>query len=170
MERSTLAVRSRKLFTLSAIFNATSALIMGLNGGRDFDAKREIASSYWDEVGKYFPEWHLVRERKITAGEVRQEYIHSHGIILHALGKVGNTLLRKEDDRWKSNLKGLKKIDWARSNSKLWEGRAMLGGRVQKAEQNVTLTTNLIKKFLGIQLSPEEGRMEEAYRRGRNGN
>ena len=47
--------------------------------------------------------------------------------------------------------------------------RAMLGGRVQKAEQNVTLTTNLIKKFLGLRLSPEERRVEQAYARGRNG-
>ena len=63
----------------------------------------------------------------------------------------------------------LKKINWARSNTKFWEGRAMLGGRVQKAEQNVTLTTNLIKKFLGLRLSPEERRVEQAYMRGRNG-
>ena len=46
----------------------------------------------------------------------------------------------------------------------------MLGGRVQKADQNVTLTTNLIKKFLGLDLSPEERRVEDAYLRGRNGN
>jgi DNA sulfur modification protein DndB len=169
MERSTLSARSRKLFTLSAIYNATLALISGLGGERDFDSKRDLASCYWEEVAKYFPEWQLVRDRKITAGEVRQEYIHSHGIVLHALGKVGNYLMRNLEDQWRSRLKGLKKIDWARSNTKLWEGRAMLGGRVQKAEQNVTLTTNLIKKFLGVPLSPEERRVEDAYARGKNG-
>jgi DNA sulfur modification protein DndB len=45
----------------------------------------------------------------------------------------------------------------------------MVGGRVQKAEQNVTLTTNQIKRFMKIQLTPEEERVEEAYKRGRNG-
>lgn len=169
MERSTLSVRSRKLFTLSAIYNATQALIAGLNGQLSLEAKRDLASSYWEEVAKYFPEWQLVRERKITAGEVRQEYIHSHGIVLHALGKVGNCLIRDDQGQWRSRLRGLKKIDWARSNTKLWEGRAMLGGRVQKAEQNVILTTNIIKKFLGVPLSPEERRVEDAFARGRNG-
>jgi len=109
-----------------------------------------------------------VRERKITAGEVRQEYIHSHGIVLQAIGKAGNALLRATDNQWRQRLRHLRKMDWSRTNAKLWEGRAMIGGRVQKAEQNVTLTTNLIKRFLKLPLSPEEQRVEEAFARGRD--
>jgi DNA sulfur modification protein DndB len=169
MERSTLSARSRKLFTLSAIYSATSVLVAGLDGAQTFDTKRELASEYWEEVAKQFPEWHLVRERKITAGEVRQEYIHSHGIVLQALGKAGNALLHTPTDHWKNSLKSLKKIDWSRANAKLWEGRAMLAGRVQKADQNVTLTTNLLKRFLKVSLSSEEQRVEEAFLRGRDG-
>ncbi len=169
MERSTLSARSRKLFTLSAIYSATSALIAGLDVGATFESKRDRASQYWEEVAKQFPEWQLVRERKITAGEVRQDYLHSHGVVLQALGRAGNALLRQSTDgSWKSSLRSLKKIDWSRANTKLWEGRAMVGGRVQKAEQNVTLTTNLIKRFLKIPLSPEEQRVEDAFMRGRN--
>ena len=169
MERSTLSVRSRKLFTLSAIYSATNALVAGFDSTQTFEAKRVLAGSFWDEVAKQFPEWHLVRERKITAGEIRQEYIHSHGIVLQALGKAGNVLLRNPEDHWKASLKALKKVDWSRANSKLWEGRAMVGGRVQKAEQNVTLTTNQIKRFMKIRLTPEEERVEEAFMRGRDG-
>jgi DNA sulfur modification protein DndB len=40
---------------------------------------------------------------------------------------------------------------------------------VQKAEQNVTLTTNVIKRFIKLDLTPEEQRVEEAFLRGRNG-
>jgi DNA sulfur modification protein DndB len=169
MERSTLSVRSRKLFTLSAIYSATSALVNGLDGDQAFETKRERASEFWEEVAKQFPEWQLVRERKITAGEVRQEYLHSHGIVLQALGKAGHALLRDASTDWKKNLQALRKVDWTRANSKLWEGRAMVGGRVQKAEQNVTLTTNLVKRFLKIPLTPEEQRVEEAFQRGRDG-
>lgn len=50
-----------------------------------------------------------------------------------------------------------------------WEGRAMIGGRVSKASQNITLTTNLIKNELGIALNPEEQRAEQAFLRGNNG-
>jgi len=165
MERSTLSVRSRKLFTLSAIYSATSALVAGVE--RSFEDKRDLAGDYWEEVAKQFPEWQLVRERKISAGEVRQEYIHSHGIVLQAIGKAGNALLRAADSAWKPRLRALKKVDWSRANTKLWEGRAMLGGRVQKAEQNVTLTTNLVKRLLKLSLAPEEQRVEEAFGRGR---
>lgn len=169
MEKSTLAIRSRKLFTLSALFNATSTLLAGLDTSDDQEERRRIASDYWDEVAKNFPEWQMVRERKISAGEVRQEFIHSHGIILHALGKVGNTLLRDPASPWRQKLKGLRRIDWSRSNSGLWEGRAMLGGRVQKADQNVALTTNVIKKLIGVPLTREEERIESAYLKARNG-
>jgi DNA sulfur modification protein DndB len=170
MEKSTLSARSRKLFTLSAIYSATSALIAGMEAEQSFEAKRQRASEYWEEVAKQFPEWQLVRDRKITAGEVRQEYLHSHGVVLQALGKAGNGLLRNSSDgSWKQSLRSLKKVDWSRANSKLWEGRAMVAGRVQKAEQNVTLTTNLIKRFLKLSLSPEEQRVEDAFLRGRNG-
>ena len=40
-----------------------------------------------EEVAKHFPEWQLVRERKISAGEIRQEYIHSHGIVCRRSAK-----------------------------------------------------------------------------------
>jgi len=40
MERNTLSLRSRKLFTLSAIYSATCALIAGSDGDVSFDQKR----------------------------------------------------------------------------------------------------------------------------------
>ena len=112
------------------------------------------------------PEWQSVRDRKITAGDVRQDFIHSHGIVLHALGNVGNTLLREDPAGWKKRLKKLTQIDWSRSNSRTWEGRAMIGGRICKAGHNVTLTTNAIKTKLDLPLSAEEQRVENAFLRG----
>jgi DNA sulfur modification protein DndB len=165
MERSTLSPRSRKLFTLSAIYTATSALLNNLKTD-SVTNPAELAVSFWGEVAKQFPEWQMVRERKMFAAEVRRDFIHSHGIALQAIGRVGNTLLQNGRSSWKGPLSKLKKIDWSRQNTKLWEGRAMSGGRVSKAGQNVTLTTNAIKKRLGLSLTPEEKRVEEALLRG----
>jgi DNA sulfur modification protein DndB len=164
MERSTLAARSRKLFTLSAIHSATAALLHGTEVEPEEAAKNSAA--YWEEVARYMPEWLSVRDRKMTAGDVRQGFIHSHGIVLHALGRVGNGLLRDDPTGWKKRLKRLEKIDWARSNAKLWEGRAMIGGRICKAGHNVTLTANAIKSKLDLPLSAEEQRIENAFLRG----
>lgn len=168
MERSTLSVRSRKLFTLSAIYHATSSLLSNLETGSLEDGAT-MAASFWEEVAKQFPEWQLVRSSKMAAGDVRRDFIHSHGIALHAIGKAGNTILRNNGNAPKRLLKGLKEINWSRSNTQQWEGRALVGGRVSKAWHNVTLTTNVIKQHLNIPLTPDERRVEEAFLRGDNG-
>lgn len=165
MERSTLSPRSSRLFTLSAIYNATSALLSGIEAN-DIDKKTKIASDFWNETGKHIKEWQLVKDRKITSGDVRRDFIHSHAVVLQALGKVGNAIIKNGNNTWKTKLKKLKSIDWSRSNSKLWEGRAMIGGRVSKAQHNVTLTTNAVKNHLGIELTPEEQKVEDAFNRG----
>ena len=161
MERSTLSPRSRKLFTLSALYSATSTLLEEIEL-KSVDAGADVALSYWHAVAEHFPEWQQVQDRQMSAGEVRRDFLHSHGIVLQALGLVGNILLQKHEKNWKGKLEALEKIDWARSNAKLWEGRAMIGGRVSKASHNVTLTTNVIKQQLGLELTPEERRAESA--------
>jgi DNA sulfur modification protein DndB len=169
MERSTLSERSRKLFTLSAI-HAGNAALVGDREITDTNSDARLFAEFWDEVAKYMPEWGLVRTGKMTAGEVRREFIHSHALALQAIGIAGAKLLELPADQWKARLKSLGKIDWARSNAGLWEGRAMIGGRVSKASQNVTLTVNLIKRHLKLSLTPEEERAEDAMRRGRDAN
>lgn len=168
MERSTLSKRSRKLFTLSALYNATQFLI----GGQRFDSidqASNLARTYWEAVAKHFPDWNAVRLGDLSAGEARSEYIHSHGIALHALGKVGHTLLAEHPnpDGWSDRLSPLAGIDWRRSNTALWEGRALIGGRVSKSTNNVVLTTNVMRQALGQSLTPEEQRVEDAYTKGR---
>ena len=167
MERSTLSARSRRLFTLSAIYSATNALLLEMEG--DLAKRVDVATRFWTEVARQIPEWEAVRKRQTTAGEVRQDYIHSHGVALHALGRVGNALCRAKSDKWPSALKGLRQLDWSRTNARLWEGRAMVGGRLSKATQNVILTGNAIKRHLKLPLLPEEQRLEDGFKRGDNG-
>jgi DNA sulfur modification protein DndB len=165
MERSTLSARSRKLFTLSAIFTACRALLAGVEES-DLEDHIQLAIDFWDGVSEGFPEWHMVRDRKLTAGEVRTDFIHSHGTVLHALGRVGNALRSNPEVNWKDIGIRVGELDWHKSNTKVWEGRAMIAGRVSKAANNVTLTTNVLKQHLGVELSPEEQRVEDAFNRG----
>jgi DNA sulfur modification protein DndB len=165
LERSTLSPRSRKLFTLSALHSATLALLAHTHE-QSVEDRELLALSFWEEASRHFPEWTQVRDRKIPASEVRRDLLHSHGIVLQALGRVGNALVREQPTTWKQTLRRLSKIDWSRGNSKLWEGRALVGGKVSKHSSNVTLVTNLIKHELGLMLSPEEQRVEDAFRQG----
>ena len=164
LERTTLSARSRKLFTLSAIYGATNDLLAGMNE-KSPDELVSIAGRYWEGLAEVFKEWWLVYQGKATAGEVRQDFIHTHGVVLHALGRAGNALLLSHPRDWRKRLPRLKEIDWRRANRK-WEGRAMIGGRISKGQNNMLLVTNLIKNKLGLPLSAEEKRIEEAYRRG----
>lgn len=167
LEKSTLAARSRCLFTLSALYTATGALLHGCET-RDPDARATIALSFWEEVSGQIPQWARVYSGTLSAGEVRQDFIHSHGVVLHALGRVGCALFQHHPADWQSVLPRLQSLDWRRSNENLWEGRAMVGGRVSKSEQHVTLTTNAIKTALGLPLLPEESRIEKEFKGMKN--
>ena len=161
LEKNSLAPRSRKLFTLSAFYNACADLIEDLANG-DIEEDADTAREFWEAVAKHFPTWLQVRNGRIAASEVREGYIHSHGIALQAIGKAGNALLKGNPSGWKTRLKPLQNIDWSRKNARLWEGRAMIGGKVSKVTTNVTLTANVIKNRLGIDLTPEEQKIEDA--------
>jgi DNA sulfur modification protein DndB len=165
-ETGNLGARSRKLFTLAGFYSATKALLDEIEP-EAHELRRELAVEYWRAVIEQFPEWQQVYRREATAGEVRQDFIHTHGIVLHALGRIGNALLREAQDpkAWEPTLLRLRDIDWHRASS-FWEGRAVIGGAVTRGSANVVLTTAAIRGALGLPLTPDERRAEEAFQRG----
>lgn len=166
MEKSTLSPRARKLFTLSSIYFATKELLDSLD--LDPDQEKLTAVEYWSEVSKYITEWSQVKNKMMNSGEVRRDFLHSHGTALQALGKIGNSLLRSHPTTWKNELTKLNNVDWSRNNIELWEGRAMTGGRVSKSTNNIVLTSNAIKNILGIELSDKDQKIEDAFNREQN--
>ena len=155
--------RSQQMFAdLNRYAIRPSDLVDGIaTGNPEEDAT--TARNYWEAVAQHFPVWLNVRDGKMPASEVREGFIHSHGIALQALGKAGNALLKTWPSKWKSKLAALEKINWSRSNAKIWEGRALIGGKVSKVTSNVTLTTNVVKKALDLPLNAEEQRVEDAH-------
>lgn len=165
MERSTLSLRSRKLFTLSALYHASISVLATFHGA-NAQAATDRLGDFWSEVAQHFPTWQQVAEGHLSASEIRRDSLHSHGIILHALGRAGGALLLAHPEEWRRRLKALQGIDWSRRNSATWEGRAMVAGKVSKAGTQVTLVTNVIKRQLQLALTPDEQRVEDAYVRG----
>lgn len=160
MEKSSISNRSIKLFTLSGIKHANRAL---LRKGKNEDIsqdERELAAAFWTEVVANIPDWERAKQRKVSSSDLRQNYIHAHGVALAALGHAGADLLSKHPTDWKKKLKALSTLDWSRSNESLWEGRAMVLGRISKARNNVMLTANLIKQHLGLSLTAQEEKLE----------
>lgn len=164
MTRTTISNRSRKLFTLSAIYQATKTLLAGL-ADQAYETKVRIATEFWREVARLIPAWQQAVAGEASPAELRKGFIHSHGIALAALGRVGQTLLVADQRHWKSSLRGLRELDWSRSNSRLWEGRAMIAGRLSKANSCVVLTANAIKQHLGLELTADEQVLERQFKR-----
>lgn len=165
LERTSLSPRSRCLFTLSAIYQATAELVGGMEEGDPTDVA-PLALNFWETLASCLNEWDRVRRGELTSGELRSTYIHSHGVALQALGRAGGCLIQCNPDEWRERLAALGELDWRRENGNLWEGRALSGGRISRGNQNIVLTTNAIKKHLRLELSPEEQRVEDAFARG----
>lgn len=161
LEKSTISNRSTKLFTLSGIKHASRALLRKGNTDKISDLEKNTAKEFWDVVAEHIPDWKLAHEKKIATADLRQNFVHAHGVALHALGLLGADLLSDHPKDWKRILRKLSEIDWSRSNTKLWEGRAMVHGRISKATSNVILTTNQIKKHLQMPLKPDEAELEK---------
>ena len=162
MEKSSISNRSTKLFTLSSIKNATKALLRKGNKDEISKEEKDLAIMFWNEVAANMIDWQLALEKKVNTSELREQYVHAHGVLLQAMGQIGADMLTKAESTWKKKLKKLKTIDWARAN-KDWEGRAMVHGRISKARTNVILTGCYIKQHLGVTLNPQEEEIEKAF-------
>ncbi len=165
LEKTTISNRSIKMFTLSTIYQATIELLGKKSKDKNVsDLEKEQAIEYWTEVAKIIPEWKLLIQNKVSSHELRRDYIHAHGIALHALGIAGNALIEQYPKNWKKQLLKLENIDWSKSNTILWEGRAMIGGRINKSQMNLLLTSNVLKNELGLKLTPEEEKAELSFK------
>lgn len=165
-ERSSLSERSRKLFTLSALHFSILEMLPEKEL-EDFPSASKKCQEFWEVVGEQIPEWLYVRESKMRSGEVRRDFIHSHAIVLQALGRVGKAIYQLPSPNLPKILRKLRNIDWSRKNAASWEGRAMIGGSMAKSAQNITLTSNEIKRVLGLPLSVEEQSAENALQASR---
>ncbi|KGG85571.1 DNA sulfur modification protein DndB [Comamonas thiooxydans] len=165
-ERSSLSPRSRKLFTLSALNFATSELLVDKEL-EDFASASKKCLEFWELIGEQIPEWTYVRESKMTSGEVRRDFIHSHAIVLQSLGRAGRALYQLPAAERQMRVKRLRGVDWSRQNATTWEGRAMVGGSMAKSGQNIILTSNEIKRVLGLKLTADESAAEVAWQAAR---
>jgi len=166
MEKTSISNRSNKLFTLSAIYQGTLCLLRKPEKTKSItDTEMKVAFDFWSCVTENMRDWKLAATKGISPFELRLDYVHAHALALHVLGRLGADLLSTPGRDYSKELKKLNDIDWARKNSALWEGRAMHYGKISKSHTCVTLTTNYLKSFFNLPLSPEEKQIEDTFLR-----
>lgn len=159
VERSTLPIRSSKLFTLSGIYTATNLLLTHYKD-RDLEQQVEIAAQYWNTISEHIPEWSMVLDKAVTAGEMRRDYIHSHAVTLAGLGGLGATLLSQHPDPnvWRKQLVPIRRINWERQNPD-WEDKVISSGQVMNNRNSRAFMTAYLKHRVGLPLSAEEEKL-----------
>lgn len=146
-ERSTISVRSRKLFTLTSLYEATIALLTQ-HSSMELGEKVALAVQFWESVSGCFPDWKQVSQSQLNAREIRRDYIHCHPVALLALGEVGAILLSRYPDAWEGRLQKLTEIDWSRSNPD-WHGKIIVRGEVCQSPNCVeALVGYLLEKLV----------------------
>lgn len=163
-DRVSLASKSPKLFTLGSIYEANKYLLrINRKKLREFTAEDEgKIIAYWEQVVQNMPVWEMAKRGDLKTWELREEYICTHSVIIQALGMVGSYLWERSD--WQKDLEGLRRIDWRRSNPE-WKGITIGGnGRVVNSKPVVNLSAVLIRKKLGLKISPAEEKELESVR------
>lgn len=154
-DRVSLPLRSPKLFTLSAIYDATQQLVGEVTHENQIDEKTKITLDYWESVGANIPQWKQILEGYLRPSELRSEYVNSHAVVLWGLGAMGKLLLQEYPTEWVSRLQDLSKIDWRRIN-KEWDGICMQGSEIVNRRQSKSNTAAFLKNKMGLPLTPSE--------------
>jgi DNA sulfur modification protein DndB len=153
-----LPLRSPKLFSLAALYDANEEL---LKGDEMTDASHDtmiaVASDYWTAVSKAIPEWAKVLNGELRPIELRQENISSHAVVLRALGGLGSELLKEYPTEWKDRLLDLQSVNWSKKNAD-WEGICIIANSVVSNRQARLATKAYIKKHLRLTLTDGEAR------------
>ena len=148
MEKTNIGLRSRNVFTLNGISEATKFLLK-LDTKSIAAEKQRLAADFWREVARNIPEWNLLVQGKITPYELRQGYVHAHTNVLAAIGIAGHVLLTHYPDSWTRMMRNLRKIDWSRG-CPVWEGKLMIRGRMLKNKTGIKAAAGEILKSCGV--------------------
>ena len=161
-EKTSLALRSKKLFTYSNIIGANMELMKGAVSTKDLGEDLMLCREFWEEVAKNFPEWKYVADETLTASEVRDNSIAPSGVAMHAIGRVGNALLTYKRQDWKAYIGKLKQIDWSRTNSD-WENRVIIRYKISKSTTSILLASAYIKRKIGLEPDANELAAESLF-------
>lgn len=157
-ERDILGKNSSNLFTLNMIYKSNQKIMHS-----ESCSKEDVLFlvDYWKNVAENILEWQEVLNKELTKKSLRENYIVTLAITISALGKLGRYFYDNPTCNMPHVLKGLKKIDWSRTNG-IWVGRTIReNGKVLNSEDAIVLTYIAIKKELGIVLSNDEQKKDK---------
>jgi DNA sulfur modification protein DndB len=127
-ENQSIAVRSSKLITLSALYDMCREAIgverLPLKDRDEIDRAEQELIRGWLDLTSVLPQWRAVQAGDLRPAEARAEFINVHSVFFFAIGGVLNRVSGLADPR--KALNSLRDVDWRRTNPE-WQGVCMLG-------------------------------------------
>lgn len=147
LEKGSISGRPNRLFTLHGLHRATCRLVAGMATGTSFE---DTAVDFWAAVVAQIREWKLAADGRANCADLRRDFVHAHGVALEALGIAGGTLFESTRERWHSAVKKLCTVDWSREATDIWDGIALVEGRVSKSHIHLSRTAEYLKRVIGV--------------------
>ena len=151
MENAAPGKLSSKLWSLVA-FHMFVNLLTGLNSRNirslPDPAKKAAQVVEFIENLNAIPMWQAMIKGNISAVEVREQYILSHAVFLHALGVMGSHM------KDVSQMGSLQNLDPSKSSA-MWANRCVVQGKMRKTTDGVKSTAAVLMSLCGITM-PED--------------
>ena len=160
-ERDILGKFSSSLFTLNTFYTANKRILSRKSVSDDF---QNFIIRYWSLVSEHMVPWRELSNKELSKMELREQYIASQAVVIQAFGKVGSYFFLN-DSEMETMISQIETINWKRS----WDGWRLRvirnNGRMMNNESAISLTANIIKKTIGLQLSEDEEKQEKEFKK-----
>lgn len=161
-EKDNLSKYSSNIFTLNTFQEANKRICKVIPESQNAE---QLIYSFWNNVVINMREWNEMDKGELSKKSLREDYITTQGLIILALGRLCEFYCANQDVHMVQSLKGLKKIDWLRSNEECWMDRAIKpNGKINRNEQGIFLTYIQIKRLLSLPITNEELKKEQKMR------
>lgn len=156
-EKDNLGKFSSNIFTLNSIVSANKRIF---KDHVESDEAEKFLFDFWNNVIMNMKDWNSMDKGDLSKVDLRENYIVTQGVIIHAFGKIGQFFYENKDLNMQNILTKLKHIDWLRNN-KIWLGRAIKhDGKINRNEQGIFLTYLQIKRMLELKITDDEKKKE----------
>lgn len=159
-EKDNLGKFSSSLFTLNTFYTANKRILKRNECNEQFEL---FLKEFWNNVVKNMLPWSDLENKEISKKELREQYIATQAVVIQAFGRVGSYLYEHPEIELEKTLRNISKINWKR-NSTEWKLRVLRSnGRMINNSDAITLTGNVIKKYLSLPLTDDETYAEQRF-------
>lgn len=161
-EKDNLSKYSSNIFTLNTFYTANKRIFKVIDAPQKAE---KLIHAFWSNVVANMREWNEMDNGELSKKSLREDYITTQGLIILALGRLGEFYCANPKIDMMKSLKGLRKIDWLRNNEECWMNRAIKpNGKINRNEQGIFLTYIQIKRLLSLPINDEELKKENKMR------